>query len=499
MTSNPVSAMRIASRAAFLFEAHHTAIYARTDRLFAVLMLGQWAAAIAAALWITPRTWAGQYSQVHLHVWTAVVLGGAITLPPVGLALLRAGKAPVRYVIAAGQMLMSGLLIHLTGGRIETHFHIFGSLAILAIYRDWRVFVPATAVAVADHFFRGVYWPQSIFGMIAVTPWRWIEHAGWIIFENVFLIRACQQSVREMKDIARQRSELEVTNETVELKVGERTAALEATQEELREAKNVAETANQAKSIFLATMSHELRTPLNAILGFAELIEEEMKDRAIHDWDREIFKIRRAGTHLLALISDILDLSKIEAGRLELRSANFDISALIREVAASFEPLAAKNRVEVVVVSGPITLYGDRMRVRQCLFNLLGNACKFTRDGRVLVEAAGSGAPGEGRFAVRVVDTGIGISPEDLTKLFSHFTQLDASIARKFGGTGLGLSISRKLARLMGGDVTAESTFGQGSTFTLHLPLIAAPSARAAPGLLETSSQSAFAEEVLWH
>ena len=220
----------IVRRAAVLYADHQQSIFRRTDRLFAGLMLFQWAAAIAAAWWITPRTWAGQYSRVDLHLWIAILLGGAISVFPVALAWLRAGQASTRYIIAASQMLMSALLIHLTGGRIETHFHVFGSLAFLAFYRDWRVFIPATLVVAADHFFRGVYWPQSVFGTLAASPWRWVEHAGWVIFEDIFLIQSCFQSVREMKNIARQRAELEATNEIVEGRVLERTGELQASE-----------------------------------------------------------------------------------------------------------------------------------------------------------------------------------------------------------------------------------------------------------------------------
>ena len=211
----------IARRGQVLFGQHCQSILKRTDRLFAGLMVFQWLAGIAAALWISPKTWAGQHSQTHLHVWAAVFLGGVISSFPILLALKRPGAASTRYVIATAQMLMSALLIHLTGGRIETHFHVFGSLAFLAFYRDWRVFVPATIVVAADHFVRGVYWPQSVFGVLTASPWRWVEHAGWVIFEDIFLIKSCLQSVKEMRDIAAQKAQLEATNELVEHKVGE--------------------------------------------------------------------------------------------------------------------------------------------------------------------------------------------------------------------------------------------------------------------------------------
>jgi PAS domain S-box-containing protein len=225
---------RVAERATTLFKDHQLSIYYRTDHLFANLMLCQWIAAIAAAVFLTPRTWAGQYSQIHIHIWAAVGLGGAITLLPVLLVRFRPGEVLTRQVIAVSQMLMSALLIHLTGGRIETHFHVFGSLAFLAFYRDWRVFIPATLVVAADHFIRGVYWPQSVFGILTASPWRWIEHAAWVIFEDAFLIRSCLQSVAEMKDIAHQRAELEATKAIVEGEVLERTAELRASKSALQ-------------------------------------------------------------------------------------------------------------------------------------------------------------------------------------------------------------------------------------------------------------------------
>src|SRR6266480_919358 len=147
-----------------LFQRLQHEIFCRTDRLFAGLMTFQWFAGVVAALWISPKTWAGTQSQTHIHVWAALLLGGAITSLPVLLALTRPGRTVTRHVIAVGQMLTSALLIHLLGGRIETHFHVFGSLAFLAFYRDWRVLISASAVVAADHFIRGLFWPQSVYG-----------------------------------------------------------------------------------------------------------------------------------------------------------------------------------------------------------------------------------------------------------------------------------------------------------------------------------------------
>src|SRR5712692_4434996 len=209
----------LAQRVFALANQQQELIYKRTDRLFAGLMLFQWLAGIAAALWISPRTWAGPESQIHSHVWAALYLGGMITALPVFLALTQPGSALTRHAIAIGQMLTSALLIDLTGGRIETHFHVFGSLAFLAFYRDWRVLVSATLVVAIDHFIRGIYWPQSVYGVLAASPWRWLEHAGWVLFEDVFLIGFCLQGVRDLQQMAERQVRLEIMNETIEATV----------------------------------------------------------------------------------------------------------------------------------------------------------------------------------------------------------------------------------------------------------------------------------------
>jgi PAS domain S-box-containing protein len=252
--------------------------------------------------------------------------------------------------------------------------------------------------------------------------------------------------------------------------IGEDITERKRYESELIQAREQAEAATRAKSIFLATMSHELRTPLNAVLGFTEFMEVDMGDRGVHDWDEDLHKIQRAGNHLLAIINGVLDFSKIEADKIELEPESVAIATLIEDITASNEPLASKNHVELQARCEPATLYIDRVRLGQCLFNLVGNACKFTRGGRVLVEGFSERDSDREWYTVRVVDTGIGIRPEDLDKLFTDFTQLDGSNTRKYDGTGLGLAISRRLARLMGGDITAESEAGKGSTFILRVP-----------------------------
>jgi len=221
-------------RAEELFQRHRQQVFKRTDRWFAGLMLFQWLAGIIIAVIVSPRTWAGQSSSIHLHVWAAIFLGGLISSFPIVLALTRPGAAFTRYTVAVAQMLFSGLLIHLTGGRIESHFHIFGSLAFLAFYRDWRVLIPATILVALDHLVRGVFFPYSVYGVLTASPWRSVEHAAWVIFEDIFLVISCLSSVREMRLIAARQVELEETNEVVEEKFIQGTAELRASEERTR-------------------------------------------------------------------------------------------------------------------------------------------------------------------------------------------------------------------------------------------------------------------------
>src|SRR3989440_2862625 len=203
-----------AARADELFEQQLNEIYIKTDHLFAKLMFGQWIACIVMAVVISPYTWSGQTKAIHDHVWAAIFLGGAISLFPIWMARAWPGATVTRYIIAIAQMLMSALLISVTGGRIETHFHVFGSLVILSFYRDWRVLVPATIVVALDHFIRGVYWPYSVYGVLTASPWRSIEHAAWVVFEDVFLVISCLRSIREMRSIANRTAALEASEQT---------------------------------------------------------------------------------------------------------------------------------------------------------------------------------------------------------------------------------------------------------------------------------------------
>jgi PAS domain S-box-containing protein len=704
-------------RADELFQHHRQEIYRSTDRLFARLMLFQWLAGILIALFLAPLTWEGQSSHVHIHVWAAIFLGGAISIFPIWMTRMWPGATVTRHVIAVAQMLMSALLIALTGGRIETHFHVFGSLVILSFYRDWRVLIPATIVVALDHFVRGIYWPYSVYGVLTASPLRSIEHAGWVIFEDVFLVISCLRSVREMRSIANRTAALEASEQgfrqifedapigmavvgldesfkqvnatlcqmvgyseseliqrtTMDItfeddipqgrqnaeelltggprssverryigKNGEvlwitRTACLmrdvdghpinflimvediserkraekalceskrevEAAhhanqlimdnsqdvictmdewgrfvsvsaacehvwgyapaeligrpyidfvcpddrvmtnqvadvlrldgkitdfvnrctrkdgtlvdvlwsaswseadkimfcvahdvtdrariEKALREAKEEADRANHAKSEFLSRMSHELRTPLNAILGFGQLLErqnptETQRTRVGH--------IISAGRHLLNLINEVLDISRVETGNLQLSLEPVCVADALEEALSLMRPLAAERGIELST-SAPLDqshyVMADRQRFKQVLLNLLTNAVKYTPlEGKVTVSCS---ATGTGAMRIVVSDTGAGISPEKLARLFTPFDRLGAE-QTGVEGTGLGLALCQRLMHAMHGSIGVNSTLSQGSTFWVELASVDSPLERATVAKLN-ASQSA--------
>ena len=462
MSAEPDLTPDVARRASALLDQMRSAIYRRTDKLFAGLFVFQWLAGVAAALLISPKAWAGELSQTHIHVWAAVLLGGTIAIAPIAMVLAMRGRALTRHVVAIAQMLTSGLLIDLTGGRIETHFHYFGSLAFLAFYRDWHVLITASIVAAADHIFRGEYFPQSIYGVAAIQPWRWGEHIGWVVFTDFFLIISIVQSLNEMRAIACDRARLENVNTEIENEVGIRTAELRETARELVAAREAALDASRAKSEFLSSMSHEIRTPMNAILGMAQVLEETPLNR---DQQRYLEIMTNNGDALLDLINGILDLARIESGKMSLELAAFDLESVVDRTVETLGIRAHQKGLEMLarVMPGvPTQLIGDRLRVRQVLLNLIGNAVKFTEKGQVMLTVERdreSDQPGHLHFSV--ADTGIGIAADKLDDVFASFTQADSSTTRQYGGSGLGLAIVRRLVELMGGRAWVESELGR--------------------------------------
>jgi PAS domain S-box-containing protein len=283
-----------------------------------------------------------------------------------------------------------------------------------------------------------------------------------VFFSDVTDRRRAEIDVQRAKEAAEAANrELDATNQQLEKAI-----------ENANRLALAAQDANQAKSLFLANMSHELRTPLNAIIGYSEMLEEQAEEREQPDLIPDLKKVRSAGKHLLRLINDVLDISKIEAGKMDLFLETFDVPALIHETADTVQPLVQRNRNVLAVncFRDLGTLRADMTKVRQILYNLLSNAAKFTQQGTINLHALKEISNGREWLRITVSDTGIGMTPEQMGRLFLEFTQADSSTTRKYGGTGLGLALSKRFCQLMGGDITVESALGRGSTFTVRLP-----------------------------
>ena len=459
-------------RTAELYLEQQNRVHVWTDRLFAWLLVFEWMIEILTALWISPYAWSGTARAVHPHVWVATLLGLAVIALPVLLAWRRPGHASTRYTIAIAQALTSAILIHLTGGRIETHFHVFGSLAVLAMYRDWKVLFWASLVVALDHAVRGIVWPQSVYGILSASPWRFAEHAGWVVVEDIFLLLACRQSLREMWNLAERQACLEASNDVISdanAQLRTEVAERQAAQRALEGARDAAEAANRAKSDFLANMSHELRTPLNAIIGFSDVLSEQVFGPLNENQQQYVSDVLDSGQHLLSLVNDILDLAKIESGAVEVGLAKVAVQPFIERAVHIFRERALRQGINLSYEVDPAleSVLADERYLKQLLYNLLANAVKFTpRDGSIRVCAAHSGET----VTISVADTGIGIAADEHEKIFDNFYQVDSTLTKSKQGTGLGLALVQRIAIMHGGRVWVESRVGQGSEFFVELP-----------------------------
>ena len=300
------------------------------------------------------------------------------------------------------------------------------------------------------------------------------------IIQPVSSLTKAMEHVRESGDLSK-RITIESCDELGRLtarynelldRISEKETGLQRALDELVDARDVAEAANVAKSQFLANMSHELRTPLNAVIGYSSLLKVTFDERGEAETVSDLERVLGAGQHLLGMINELLDLSKIETGKLELDIRNVVVGSVIQETLAALGPAAEKNHNRLVTPEAFDINFicADQMRLRQCLLNLLSNACKFTQNGVVELTIARREINGKSHIAFEVSDTGIGMSPDQISALFNPFVQADSTDTRQFGGTGLGLTISRHLARMMGGDIFVDSELGKGSAFTLCLP-----------------------------
>lgn len=406
--------------------------------------------------------WQKRHAFVIFLLWAhavvipvfALVMGESIdhglaeALPAVVVAILAGRerlKPHVRSAFASfGLLSCSAVLVHLSGGYIEFHFHYFIMLSIIALYQDWTAFLLAIGYVVVQHGVMGVLDPRSVYNPAAALahPWRWAGiHGAFVLgasIANVVAWRLIEDGYKREQALTR--------------------------------SKHQAEEASRAKSEFLSRMSHELRTPLNAIIGFAQLIKDG-KAGSVHTQQEEFLgDILTSSYHLLELINDVLDLSKVEAGKLAFHPEPCDLAQIIAETAGIVEPLASQKQIRVVSYIDPSLsrVVLDPVRLKQVLYNYLSNAIKFTgSQGTVAIHLR---PEDEQQIRLEVQDTGIGIRPQDLGRLFMEFEQIEAGNRRNVPGTGLGLRLTKRIVEAQGGQVGVESTFGKGSTFYAVLP-----------------------------
>lgn len=427
-----------------IFQQQTYEICVRVDRAFAFLMLIQWVACVLLGALYSPSTWVGQYGGGLENALVGLVFGALFALPPIYCAWIFPGQRITRFVVAVAQMCFSILLIFLTGGRTETHFHIFISLAALAFYKDISTLWVASVVIIMDRLVRGLLLPLSIYGQSLHTEWWWLELAGWVVVEVLILNLGIQRIREELWQMAHSKFQL-----------------MRAREEALR--------FSSLKSSFLSNMSHEIRTPLSSIIGFSDILRDTNLDEEQTDY---VGTIHRCSETLLRLINDILDISKIENGLLQIDRHRFDIRELHEDIHKMFSVKCQDKNVDLELkLDERISTYawGDSHRLRQILMNLVGNAVKFTDKGKIRIELKKDVEEGLYRWTVK--DTGKGIDCDNIKKLFRSFYQEDPSISRMYGGSGLGLMISKNLVELMGGEISVESKLGEGTTFSFSLPL----------------------------
>jgi signal transduction histidine kinase len=493
---------QIGERAVVLRKEYDLALWKQTDRMFAMLLLVQWLAAVAMAIWLSPRAWEGLDHRIHPHIWAAVFLGGVITVYPIVFVLFRPGEAITRYVIATAQMLYSALLIHLSGGRLETHFHVFGSLAFLSFYRDWRVLVPATIVVALDHAVRGTFWPESVFGIATLSPWRWIEHAGWVVFEDIILVWSCLRGAKELGIHAMRQALLEATNQRVEAEVTRQTARLEQVSQELLA------TARRAGMADIATgVLHNVGNVLNSVNVSSTLIADTLRKLKVaglakiavllgeHEHDLGTFMttdprgiklpgfLGQLAAHLTAeqeiAVKEVDHLQKniehikeiVKMQQIHASSAGFTERLNLRELIDTAIQMntPSLNRHAVAVVRKfenvpPVAT--DKHKVLQILVNLITNARQAMKDSPEKILTVGLGPAAEGSVRIFVRDTGSGVAPENTTRIFAH------GFTTKTDGHGFGLHSSALAAKEMRGSLTVHSDGpGKGAIFTLELPV----------------------------
>ena len=506
ITKNDPKLLRLSGE---ILRASQKLLNSNTNRMFMYLLLAEWVFAIGIAIFVSPYTWSGRERSLNYHVETALALGGILTGVPMLMLKLWPHAKETRYVVTIAQALWSSLLIHLTGGRIETHFHIFGSLAIIAIYRDWKLLIPATIVTAGDHLLRGIVSPGTIFGISQPETWRFLEHAGYVIFEDVFLIFACVQASKEMTISAERQAQLEIVRDSIQEEVDRKTAALvesskqqETLQLELLQAQKLESVGRLASGI-----AHEINTPIQYITDsvcFAKegvddlfnLIDklEQVDDLALTKEDKALI-VARANS-----LAETAELSYLKENLPKALERSTDGLSRVAEIVKSMKMFAHPDQKEMSpsdlnsAISTTLVVCRSEYKyiadveinltdiplvtchpgeIHQVLINLIINAAHAISDnptssgglGKICISSRSDGS----NVILSIADSGCGIEEENISKIFEpFFTTKDVG-----RGTGQGLAIVHgAIVRTLGGTINVESEVGKGTTIHLTIPIL---------------------------
>jgi signal transduction histidine kinase len=498
------------------FEDNLRTVYVTTDQMFFWIFVAEWAFAVALAIVVSPYSWAGRVRTIHVHVETAISLGGLITAPALALTRFRPGWWLTRHTVAVVQVLWSAIFIHLTGGRIETHFHIFGSLAFIAFYRDWRPIVTATVVVAADHMARGFLWPDSVYGIANPEWWRFLEHAGWVVFEDIVLALGCKRSLGDMAVVADREAELETLNAEVEQRVTDRTHELSVANRslaeemqirgkmevELRQAQKLEAVGRLASGI-----AHEINTPLQFVGDNLYYLDGAHKDlmRVLGD----LLAVKQSvldgavsvgAANAVSLLEDEVDLPYMIENVPEAIDRAREGLANISVIVKSMKEFAHPGQAEMTTVDlnqaiastlvvarseykgvaeletdfgfiDPVACFVGE--VNQAILNIVVNAAHAI-GGRVVGSAkkgiisVRTWQDGE-QVVISIADTGGGI-PEGVRE---HIFEPFFTTKGVGKGTGQGLAIARSVVvDKHCGSLSFETEVGKGTTFLIRLPVV---------------------------
>lgn len=457
-----------------LYNEKQLLINKHTDSLFKYVLIFQFVFANLLVWIVSPRTWIGATSEMHIHCYVTFALSILLTGFPLACIKFDSGSFFTRSVIATAQLLYSALLIHITGGRIETHFHIFGSLAFLAFYRDMKVIVIATLITVLDHVIRGYAYPLSIFGVTLISDWRWIEHALWVVFEDIFLYIFIHKTREELLTLSMREAELKGTYKKIEKEVEVKT-------KDLKEQSLKLQASNEELSQFAYIASHDLREPLRGINNQTSFIIEDYAEQLDDYAMKKLNRVQFLSQRIEKFLDDLLFYSRVS--RIDLSYDSVDINSIVDDIKISLEHKLETGKYLIEVNRALPVVNCDKARISEIFRNLIENAfkyndkeikiveinfCKKDELDRSLMDSDVYDTMSENELIFYVKDNGIGITEENYKKVFQIFTRLHKK--EQFGGgSGSGLTLVKKIIERHNGAIWIDSKYEESTTFYFHL------------------------------